>query len=49
MEILCILTCMVGIALYAIPVGSLFDSFGLVIGIESDEDEDGEISDEEET
>ena len=48
-KILCILTCMVGIALYAIPVGSLFDSFGLVIGIESDDDGDEEISDEDET
>ena len=49
-KILCFFTCMVGIALYAIPVGSLFDSFGLVIGIESDgndDEDDDAIADEE--
>lgn len=32
--------CVIGIALCAIPVGSLFDSFGTVIGLA--EDEEGE-------
>lgn len=33
--------CVAGIALYSIPVGTLFDSFGAVIGLaEDDEEED---------
>jgi hypothetical protein len=31
--------CVAGIALYSIPVGALFDSFGAVVGL-SDEDEE---------
>jgi hypothetical protein len=34
--------CVAGIALYSIPVGSLFDSFGAVIGLSEDEDEEEE-------
>ena len=35
----------IGISLYSIPVGALFDSFGAVIGLsEDDEDEDEETS-----
>ena len=33
--------CYAGIALYSIPVGTLFDSFGAVVGL-SGEDEDDE-------
>jgi hypothetical protein len=36
----CVFLCIVGIAIYAIPIGSLFDSFGAVLGMGGDEDED---------
>ena len=29
-----------GIGIYAIPVGTFFDSFGAVLGLASDEDEE---------
>lgn len=48
-KILAIITCMMGIALYAIPVGTLFDSFGLVLGISSADDENDEDVEEERT
>ena len=35
--------CVVGIALYAIPIGTLFDSFGAVLGLAGDEEEDDEV------
>jgi hypothetical protein len=40
----CLFLCVVGIALYAIPIGTLFDSFGAVLGMGGDdeEEEDGE-------
>ncbi len=44
-------TCIAGIALYSIPVGSLFDSFGAVIGLSEDDDDDNderELEEEEE-
>jgi hypothetical protein len=34
--------CVVGIALYAIPTGTLFDSFGAVLGMGDDEEEEEE-------
>jgi hypothetical protein len=34
--------CIAGIALYSIPVGALFDSFGAVIGLNDEEDEEEE-------
>lgn len=41
----CMFLCVAGISLYAIPVGTLFDSFGAVIGLsEEDEEEDEETS-----
>lgn len=44
-KVLCMLLCVAGITLYAIPVGILFDSFGAVIGLaEEDEEEDVEMS-----
>jgi len=38
----CLFLCVVGIGLYAIPVGSLFDSFGAVLGMGGDDDDDEE-------
>jgi hypothetical protein len=38
----CLFLCVVGIALYAIPIGTLFDSFGAVLGLVDDEDDDEE-------
>ena len=45
----CLFLCYAGIGLYAIPVGTLFDSFGAVLGMGDDEDdeEDGEEGGEE--
>lgn len=37
-RIVCLFLCIAGIAIYALPVGTLFDSFGAVIGISDDED-----------
>jgi hypothetical protein len=42
----CLFLCVVGIGLYAIPIGALFDSFGAVLGMGGDdkeEVEDGEV------
>lgn len=39
-KVVCIFLCVAGIALYSIPVGTLFDSFGAVIGLGEDEDEE---------
>ena len=36
----CMFLCVVGIALYAIPIGTLFDSFGAVLGLAEEDDED---------
>jgi hypothetical protein len=36
----CLFLCVVGIALYAIPIGTLFESFGAVLGLAGDEDDD---------
>ncbi len=36
----CLFLCVVGIALYAIPVGTLFDSFGAVLGLGGDDEEE---------
>jgi hypothetical protein len=38
----CLFLCVVGIALYAIPIGTLFESFGAVLGLAGDEDESDE-------
>jgi len=38
----CLFLCVAGIAMYAIPIGILFDSFGVVLGLSDDEDEDDE-------
>ena len=38
----CMFLCIIGIALYAIPVGTLFESFGSVIGMDGEEEEDEE-------
>ena len=39
-RIVCLLLCVVGIGLYSIPIGTLFDSFGKVLGLDDDEEED---------
>jgi hypothetical protein len=41
-RLVCLFLCVVGIALYAIPIGTLFDSFGTVLGLGGDDEEDGE-------
>jgi len=38
----CLFLCVVGIGLYAIPVGSLFDSFGAVLGLDGEDEEEEE-------
>lgn len=38
----CMFLCVVGIGLYAIPVGSLFDSFGAILGMGGDDEEGDE-------
>ena len=44
-RIVCLFLCVIGIGLYSIPIGTLFDSFGKVLGLsdedEEDDDEDG--------
>lgn len=42
----CMFLCVVGIGLYAIPIGALFDSFGAILGMSGDDNEqveEGEI------
>eukprot|EP00539_Tryblionella_compressa_P021731 CAMPEP_0178892502 /NCGR_PEP_ID=MMETSP0747-20121128/19518_1 /TAXON_ID=913974 /ORGANISM="Nitzschia punctata, Strain CCMP561" /LENGTH=706 /DNA_ID=CAMNT_0020562441 /DNA_START=59 /DNA_END=2179 /DNA_ORIENTATION=- len=46
-RVVCLFFCVVGIALYAIPIGTLFDSFGAVLGMDGGDDEDE--ADEEES
>lgn len=42
-RLVCLFLCVAGIALYAIPIGTLFDSFGAVLGlVEEDDEEDDE-------
>jgi hypothetical protein len=41
-KILCIFFCYVGIALYAIPAGTLFDKFGGVLGLDGDDEDEEE-------
>jgi hypothetical protein len=36
----CLFLCVAGIAIYAIPIGTLFDSFGAVLGMIDEEEED---------
>lgn len=47
-RIVCLFFCVLGIALYAIPIGTLFDSFGAVLGM-AEEEEEGEREGELET
>lgn len=39
-KLVCLFLCVAGIALYSIPVGTLFDSFGAVVGLSEEEDEE---------
>mmetsp|Transcript_130029 Transcript_130029/g.193603 ORF Transcript_130029/g.193603 Transcript_130029/m.193603 type:complete len:1282 (-) Transcript_130029:195-4040(-) len=41
-RLVCLFLCVVGIGLYAIPIGALFDSFGAVLGMGGDDDEEEE-------
>jgi hypothetical protein len=48
----CLFFCVLGIALYAIPIGTLFDSFGAVLGMDGggeEEEEEGGGGDTEMT
>lgn len=47
-RLVCLFLCVVGIALYAIPIGSLFDSFGAVLGISEDDDDNNNDDDDKE-
>jgi hypothetical protein len=47
-RIVCLFLCVVGIALYAIPVGTLFDSFGAVLGLVGEEEEEEQVEGKEE-
>jgi len=43
-RLVCLFLCVCGIGLYAIPIGALFDSFGAILGMADDEDdEDAEL------
>jgi ABC-type polysaccharide/polyol phosphate export permease len=46
-RIVCLFLCVVGIGLYSIPIGTLFDSFGAVLGLAGDEDEEEEEEEED--
>lgn len=39
---ICLFLCVVGIGLYSIPIGTLFDSFGNVLGLGGDDDDEEE-------
>ena len=41
-KLVCMFLCVAGIGLYAIPVGTLFDSFGTIIGLNNEEEEEGD-------
>jgi len=41
-KLVCMFLCIVGIALYSIPVGTLFDSFGAIVGLSEDDEDDDE-------
>jgi Ion transport protein len=45
-RVVCLFLCVAGIALYAVPIGTLFDSFGVVLGMQNDEEDDEENSNE---
>lgn len=46
-KLVCMFLCVAGIALYSIPVGTLFDSFGAVVGLSEEDEEDGDDDDDE--
>lgn len=41
-KLVCMFLCIAGIALYSIPLGTLFDSFGAIVGLSEEEEEDEE-------
>lgn len=44
-RIVCLFLCVVGIGLYSIPIGTLFDSFGKILGLANEEEEEEEDND----
>jgi hypothetical protein len=44
-RLVCLFLCVVGIGLYAIPIGALFDSFGAILGLVGDDDEEEDGND----
>ena len=45
-RIVCLFLCVIGIGLYSIPIGTLFDSFGKVLGLSDEDEEDDEDGNE---
>ena len=45
-RLVCLFLCVAGIALYAIPIGTLFESFGVVLGMQGGDDDDAEEDEE---
>lgn len=45
-RLVCLFLCVVGIGLYSIPIGTLFDSFGAVLGLAVDDDVNSEDDEE---
>ena len=41
-HLLCVFLCVAGIAIYAVPIGALFDAFGEILGGDDEEEEDGD-------
>ena len=41
-KLVCMFLCIAGIALYSIPIGTLFDSFGAIVGLSEEDDEEDE-------
>jgi hypothetical protein len=41
-KLLCVFLCVAGIAIYAVPIGALFDAFGEILGGDDEEEEDGD-------
>ncbi len=44
-KLVCIFLCVAGIAVYAVPIGTLFDSFGIVLGLADDEENEEDEED----
>ena len=42
-RMVCLFLCVVGIGLYSIPIGTLFDSFGKVLGLANEEEDENDV------